>query len=163
MTAIVRRAALEDGDRLYGLWCAIRDLWVSNDRRIRMAPVGQDEFVAGLGEYFARPTVVVFVAEDGGRLTGFVSGGVERNAAGRLPELHGTISYLYVAEAQRREGVGRRLFEALRDWVVQQEGVSHLEMPVLANYHAADGFWRAIGFSPFIERLWAPIKDATLE
>jgi hypothetical protein len=31
-------------------------------------------------------------------------------------------------------------------------------MAVLSADAAAAGFWRSIGFSPFIERLWAPLS-----
>jgi hypothetical protein len=33
-------------------------------------------------------------------------------------------------------------------------------MAVLSADDAAAGFWRSIGFSPFIERLWAPLGGA---
>ncbi len=129
----------------------------STDARIVPAPVSEIEFAAGLREVLAGPTGTVFVAELEGRLAGFIRAGVEHNAPDRLPEHHVGIGYLYVEPSARRQGVGRRLFEAVREWAASQEGVAHFEMTVLNEDGQAEAFWRSLGFSPFIQRLWAPM------
>src|SRR6185436_20819888 len=121
-------------------------------------PVSQVEFVASFEQSRGRAWSAAFVAEVAGELVGFITGGIEANPSDRLPEWHGTVGYLYVAEAQRRRGVGRQLFEALMAWAVARGGITHFEMTVLAADAAASEIWRSIGFSPFIERLWAPLS-----
>lgn len=157
MTIEVRSALPGDGPALYEAWQALREHNAAVDGRIIPAPVSRDEFVAGLEIVLDRATSATFVAEDEGTMVGFVSGSIERNQLDRLPEQHVTVGYLYVEPTYRRLGIGRRLFEAIRGWAACTDGVSHFEMTVLAGDRQAADFWRALGFSTFIERLWAPL------
>lgn len=158
MSVSVRQARPADGAHLYALWEGVRGYNASVDPRIIPAPVALDEFLASFQQSRGRAWSAAFVAEAESQLIGFITGGIEANPSDRLPERHGTVGYLYVADDFRRQGVGRRLFEALSQWVAAREGVSHFEMTVLAADLAASEFWRSIGFSPFIERLWAPLQ-----
>jgi len=158
MTIKVRDARISDGPALYTRWQALRSYNASVDRRIIPSPVSEAEFVTGLELILSRNTSATFVAEDEGAIVGFVSGGIEANQADRLPEQHVTIGYLYVDPAYRRLGLGKQLFHAVASWASARDDVSHFEMTVLAADSAAEAFWRALGFSPFIQRLWAPLS-----
>jgi GNAT superfamily N-acetyltransferase len=85
---------------------------------------------------------------------------VEPGPADLLPDQHVTIGYFYVAPEQRRAGVGRGLFNAVREWANRQEGIAHIEMSVLAGDDQAVAFWRSLGFSPYVQRLWAGLSGA---
>jgi GNAT superfamily N-acetyltransferase len=158
MTINIRDARTDDGPALYSSWQSLRAYNASVDRRIIPAPVSQQEFLAGLELILARKTSATFVAEDEGRIVGFASGGIEANQTDRLPEQHATIGYLYVEPPYRRIGLGRQLFQAIASWAASRDDVSHFEMTVLAGDEAAEAFWRSIGFTPFIQRLWAPLS-----
>lgn len=133
------------------------------DRRVVHTPVSRDEFIADFSEMLHRRASVAFVAEVSGEIVGFVSGSLEANQPDRLPERHATIGYLFVAEEHRRGGIGRRLFQGVADWAARQDGISHFEMTVLAADGAAAEFWRSIGFTPFISRLWAPLSAPEID
>lgn len=154
----VRPATPVDGPGLYGAWQRAREHNATIDRRILPVPISQPEFVADFEQMLNRKTSAAFVAELGGLLVGFISGGVEANQPDRLPQRHATIGYLYVDENYRRRGIARALFEAVATWAQQVDGVSHFEMTVITADEAAAAFWRSIGFSPFISRLWAPLS-----
>lgn len=158
MTLRVREAALSDGPALYTAWQSLRSYNASVDRRIIPAPVSEPEFLSGLELILARATSATFIAEDEGVIVGFISGGVEANQADRLPEQHVTIGYLYVDPTYRRMGLGRQLFQAVASWAAGREDVSHFEMTVLAADGSAEPFWRSLGFTSFIQRLWAPLS-----
>jgi GNAT superfamily N-acetyltransferase len=158
VTATVRPATTADAPALFRAWEHLRMHNAGADARIIPAPVSEIEFAAGLRELLARPTATVMVAEVDGRLAGFIRAGVEQNAPDRLPEQHVGIGYLYVEPSARRQGVGRRLFEAVREWASSQAGVAHFEMTVLNQDGQAEAFWRSLGFTPFIQRLWAPME-----
>lgn len=158
MNHTIRAAKPDDGPALYVQWMDLRKYNASIDRRIMNAPVSEAEFLAGFREVLAREESIACVAEVQGRLAGFVSGGIGLNQPDRLPERHATIGYLWVGPQFRRHGIARDLFSAVAEWAIAQPGVSHFEMPVLAADEQAAGFWQAIGFSPFIERLWAPLS-----
>lgn len=154
----IRPAAFGDGPALFGMWQKAREHNALVDRRIVPVPVSEPEFLAQFEETIARRQSAAFVAEVNGQLAGFISGGVEANPPDRLPERHATIGYLYVSEQFRRRGVGRALFEAVARWARNTDGISHFEMTVMSADTEAAAFWRSIGFSPFISRLWAPLS-----
>lgn len=160
MTATIRAASPADTPLIYRAWMSVREHYARTDARVMNAPVTEPEFAAGLRDTIARATTIALVAEDAGELVGFLSGGIELNQPDRLPERHATIGYLYVDPAHRRDGIGRALVAALGEWAAKQDGVGHLEMTVLARDEGAAAFWRSLGFSPFIERLWAPLPGA---
>ena len=154
----VRPARRGDGPGLYAAWQNLRLHNAEVDRRVIPAVVTQSEFVADFEQLLERPRSVAFVAERGDALAGFIAGNIERNLPDRLPEEHATVGYLWVEPAFRRRGLARLLFEEVAGWARDQEGISHFEMAVLSADSAAAGFWRSIGFTPFIERLWAPLS-----
>lgn len=158
MNVVVRPASAKDGPALYRAWNALRQHYATLDRRIRPAPVAEAHFLADLAEMLARGTSAAFVAEVDRRLVGFLSGGLEESQPDRLPERHATVGYLYVDPGFRRRGVGRKLFEAMVAWAGRHEGVTHVEMPVLDADIEAALFWQALGFQPYISRLWAALE-----
>lgn len=158
MTATIRRATAADGPGVYRAWQAFREHNASMDSRIMPTPVSEGEFVAGLGDVLANSGRVIVVAIDGTALVGFGTAQVIDNQPDRLPERHVTVGYLYTAPSHRRRGLGRELYGAITEWAARQDGVSHIEMPVLAGDADAAAFWRSLGFTPFIERLWAPLN-----
>ena len=154
----VRPARRSDGAGLYAAWQNLRLHNAEVDRRVIPAAVSESEFVADFEQLLERPRSIAFVAESANSLAGFIAGNIERNLPDRLPEEHATVGYLWVEPAFRRRGIARALFEEVAAWARGQEGVGHFEMAVLSADSAAAGFWRSIGFSPFIERLWAPLS-----
>src|SRR5512139_516619 len=154
----VRPAEVGDGPALYSAWQNLRKHNAEVDRRVIPSPVSESDFVLDLREMLGRPRSAAFVAEAPAALAGFIAGTIERNLPDRLPEEHATVGYLWVEERFRRLGIGRELFGHIADWARRQEGVAHFEMAVLTADTGAAGFWRSIGFSPFIERLWAPLS-----
>ena len=155
---VVRPARADDGPALFAAWQRARQHNAAADRRIIPAPVAAEEFKVEFEHSLARSESATFVAEWAGRLVGFISGGIERNPPDRLPPAHATIGYLYVDEFHRRRGVASALFGAVAGWANQREEVSHYEMAVISSDETAAAFWRAIGFTPFISRLWAPLS-----
>jgi len=154
----VRPARNGDGPKLYAAWQNLRLHNAEVDRRVIPAAVTQSEFVADFEQLLERPRSVAFVAGSGDALAGFIAGNIERNLPDRLPEEHATVGYLWVEPAFRRRGLAKKLFEEVAGWARDQEGISHFEMAVLSADSAAAEFWRSIGFTPFIERLWAPLS-----
>jgi ribosomal protein S18 acetylase RimI-like enzyme len=151
-------ASAGDGSALFGLWQNLRQHNAGMDRRVIPAPVSESEFIADFAQMLERPRSAAFVAEQSGVLAGFIAGTIERNLPDRLPEQHATVGYLWVDQRFRRMGIARSLFAQVAEWARAQEGVDHFEMAVLTADESAAGFWRSIGFSPFIERLWAPLS-----
>lgn len=154
----VRPAVAADAGTLYPLWLRAREHNARVDPRIVLAPVAPEQFEAALRSQVERGTASVFVAECGGNIAGFISGAIESAGPDRLPERHATIGYLWVEPMYRRRGIARALVGAIARWAAAIDGVRHFEMPVLAADEEAARFWAALGFRPFIARLWAPLE-----
>ena len=76
-------------------------------------PVDRETMQRRLERSGGRDEHVVFVAEIGGKVVGWIHGAEhEFLVAGRVGEICG----LVVAEGQRTNGVGRRLVEAVEQW-----------------------------------------------
>ena len=146
MSVSIRKAVVSDSPALYAAWEALRRHYAVIDRRIVPTPVSEDEFVADFRETLAREASVAFVAELNGQVVGFLSGGIEANQPGRLPDRHATIGYMYVEPSARRMGAGRLLFEAIAEWAAGHDDVAHLEMVVPASDLEASPFWQQLGF-----------------
>lgn len=63
------------------------------------------------------------------------------------PAVCGCINGIYVADSYRRQGVGRRLYNAASHWL-KRYGVSYIELYHMINDERAATFWRALGFTP---------------
>lgn len=155
---VVRAANPSDLNSVFSAWQALRAHYAGIDRRILPALVSREEFEAAFRARLERSDAASFVAVDGARLAGFLTGAIERNQPDRLPEFYAGIGHLYVADDYRRRGIGLALFRAFAGWASERDGVGHFEMPVLAGDAEAVHFWQTIGFTPFIQRLWAPLS-----
>lgn len=158
MNQRIRPAQPSDGPALFAAWSSLRSHNAAIDRRIVPAPVTEQEFLEAFSQILQRRAGATFVAQCEDRLAGFLTGSIEANQPDRLPERHATIGYLYVEPFCRRQGVGRELFTAFARWAGSFDGVDHFEMPVLALDQGAEAFWKALGITPFIQRLWAPVS-----
>lgn len=119
---IVRPATQEDAEALFDAWVEVREHYASIDARIVLAQVSLPEFAQGLRERISRPDTVTIVAVVGGRVIGFITGGVEPGQPDRLPHRHAAVGHLYVQEGLRRQSIGSQLFRALAAWARDQDG-----------------------------------------
>ena len=92
--------------------------------------------------YLADPGVLHWVAEEDGRVTGFLLAYLQRRRAGAATQL--MVYEIGVREAYRRGGVGRALVGAMREWM-EAHGVRKawvLATPEAEPFYAACGFVR---------------------
>jgi ribosomal protein S18 acetylase RimI-like enzyme len=81
----------------------------------------------------------VFVAEAGGRVVGYVSTRIDREAGkGRIPNLA-------VAEEARNQGLGRRLIEHALDYF-RAEGLAYAVIETMAHNPVGNHLYPACGF-----------------
>jgi len=87
------------------------------------------------------PTRVACVAEIGGEVIGFASGGRARHAKGAYP---GEVYALYVREAHQGQGIGRSLLRVSVAELVQR-GLTPIIIWTLFNNPASRGFYESLG------------------
>lgn len=88
------------------------------------------------------PTRVVHVAESGGRIVGFASGG--RARAGAPPGHVGEVYAIYVQPARQGQGIGRVLLRAAADGLAER-GLVPIVIWTLFDNPASRGFYEALG------------------
>ncbi|HLV34492.1 MAG TPA: GNAT family N-acetyltransferase [Spirillospora sp.] len=125
----------------------------------RATPQGASLYARSLRDRLNDSHTKVFVAEEDGRLVGYVLGVV----VDLLPEMFeqeagGFLADIFVEEAYRGRGIGRGLVEALVDWF-REKGLRHYEWHVAATNYPALSFWAQIGGRQLQIRMRADIDE----
>ena len=92
----------------------------------------------------------VFVAEDGGRVFGFASGGPRERFSQELREYEGELHTVYVLPYHNGTGAGRRLVGAVARHLTEQR-VNSMLLWVFTDNQAARGFYESLGGVPIAE------------
>lgn len=153
MPPTIRPATADDLDAIVLLWRAFMKDQHRFARRWRLtrdnADFARDHFAQLL------PHGQVFVADDAGVLVGFSVVVVD------LPPMDtyyasATISDVYVAPAQRGQGLGRALVQAAIA-KIRAAGLHGVSLNVASGNDAARQLYRSLGFRPMQETLLLPL------
>jgi len=153
----IRRAKADDVEAILDLWHEMMSFHARLDRRFCPTPDGREHFRCILLEWMQQTQYCVLVAESGNRLVGYTIGRLAENPPVLSPPLLGHVSDICVSPPWRRQGVARRLFLALRKWMLKQ-GATVVQLHVAARNPDAQAFWRQMGFSPFMTRMWLDLE-----
>jgi len=97
------------------------------------------------GPYRPQDADVCLVAEDEGRVVGFLLASMDRRPGIFLERVHGLISDVYVRPAYRRRGVGRELVGAALAWFAERQ-VSRVRFRTDARDALGVAVWKRLGF-----------------
>jgi len=153
--SIIRPARVWDLDEIMRLYEQLLTLHERLDPRLALDQDG----IAALREHLRNvldsdhERVLVAEAPDGVGLVGFVIGRLAQNPPVFRQPYYGYITDICVDERWRRRGIGRALFEALRQWF-REQGLRTMQVNVAACNPVSQAFWRAMGFTDFLDRLW---------
>ena len=152
---ILRTAERGDLDEIMRLYRQLMGLHESLDPRLTLDWAGIEAFRdyanSVLGSEYDR--ILVAEAPDGAGLAGFIMGRLAQNPPMFRQPYYGYITDTCVDERWRRRGVGRALFEAMRAWF-REQGLLTMQVNVAARNPTSQAFWRALGFTDFLDRLW---------
>ena len=94
----------------------------------------------------------VLVAEEDGKLIGYIRGVVEDAPTFASVKRIGVVYDTFVAEEFRKKGIGKKLFAELLAWF-REQGVKNVELNVDARNPAAIALWRKSGFKDYKLRM----------
>jgi GNAT superfamily N-acetyltransferase len=100
-------------------------------------------WVAGYADVDGRDKSAVFVAEESGRVVGFVGVSERTHFAG---DVDGYVGELVVASDAERRGTGRALVAAAEDWT-RRRGLRRVTIDTGAANKAARAFYGALGYA----------------
>ena len=144
---MIRRATPADVDSLGRLGALLMRQHHAFDPARFMAPGSDPESGYGwfLGSQLEEPEAVLFVAEQDGRVVGYVYATVEPRSWQELREQSGFIHDLLVDERARGGGIGTRLLEAALAWL-RERGQSQVVLWSAAPNTAAQRLFERCGF-----------------
>ena len=150
---LIRPGNGDDMSRLESLWLAFYE---DQKRQGMLLDLAVDAFTHWTKSYV--PVLgrfaCLFVAEKNGELVGFLAGRIRS-----LPPYFGGfqagfISDVYVADADRGQGVGRHLVLLATRWF-QELGLTRIELQVITNNTPAREFYRQLGWSEeLVQMVW---------
>ncbi len=145
---VIREARPEDLEEVLRLWLQMVEFHGDLDPSLRMRTDAEalESARTYLRAGLEHPDSRLFVAEVAGAagLAGFLLAHVRPVSPLALPPTCGTISDICVDERLRRQGAGRQLFLAARDWLGQR-GQTVIRLNVATANPAGQAFWRTMG------------------
>ncbi|MHC4507119.1 MAG: GNAT family N-acetyltransferase [Planctomycetota bacterium] len=118
----VRGVGPRDLDRVVGLWSALMGHHEALDPHWRAGPGAEDERRRLLARLLADADAAVRVWDEEGDLLGFCAAQIEVASPMAAERARAEITDLFVCQDSRRRGIGRRLVEAVTDWI-RERGV----------------------------------------
>ena len=148
----VRTARHRDLEGLVALWRELMRHHEPLDPHYALAPGADAAWRLHVAELLSGASGAVFVSGEEGAPEAFCS--VElRSASSVLSESgRAEILDLFVSPTLRRSGRGRALVEAALAWI-RERGIVRVEVRVVAANREGQNFWRALGWSDFVDVL----------
>ena len=143
---VIRLATESDLEDIGRLWLNLVQYHNAIDDRMPVAAEGGcASYQRRVRAQFSSPEVRTLVADLNGQLVGFVLGAlVDLRAEMFVREKSGHVADIFVEEAYRGCGVGRKLINELVDWF-RLNGVQQIEWSVATRNTSGHAFWEAIG------------------
>ncbi len=144
---MIRRAETRDLTALGRLGALLMRTHYDFDAARFLAPGEAPElgYAAFLGSQLAHPSAVIFVAERGVEIVGYVYAGIEEKSWKELRDVAGFIHDVAVDESARRVGIAHRLIDAAAAWLVAQ-GMPRVMLWTAEPNHAAQQLFASLGF-----------------
>jgi len=156
----IRRATASDQDALGRYGGALMRQHHAADAR-RFIQVEHPE--AGYGRYLVSqlndPDSLVMVAEESGKVVGYIYADVEGTSWKDLRGPCGYVHDVYVDEPRRRRGAGRELMRAAFDWF-RTKGRSQIVLWTKTRNEHAQHLFAALGFRPTMIEMTLDLEDA---
>ena len=110
---------------------------------------GKRKWAKYLREKFDEISTKLIVAEEDGKIVGFMLCLLSPNAAIFKEKKLGVISDVYVLEERRRKGVAKKMLDVAVKWFKKNKART-IQLGVAHDNLEARAAWRSIGFEPFM-------------
>jgi ribosomal protein S18 acetylase RimI-like enzyme len=148
----LRRADARDLGALVELWLELTRHHAALGGPFALRRGAAPEVRRLLAAQLRDPDLACFVFEEGGALAGFCAVRIDRALPIAEETRRAEITDLAVRAGARRRGIGSALAEAALAWS-RERRVARVEVRVAARNPEGQGFWRARGFSDWMDVL----------
>ncbi len=131
------------------LWEELARLHEGLSERFSFAPDVRQKWSRYLRERFAEIRTKLIVAEEDGRIVGFMLCMLEPNVPVYKEKNIGVISDVFVKEERRRKGLAKKMLDTAVAWF-RKNRVRTVRLNVAADNLEARAAWRMLGFEAFM-------------
>ncbi len=156
MSVIVRRAGRRDLDAIHALWRALREAAAKADPRFALAGDADARVRDHREVILADPRTRFFVAEEQGRVLGYLHAQVDANEPEYETTRFGTIVDLIVREDRRREGIAAALLDSCKEWL-RSLGVTEYRAAIPVHAPGAQLLFQNLGATALATTLTAAL------
>lgn len=149
----IREATESDTPTILRLWRDLMDYNAERDPHFTRADDGDTVFENWLSQVRESEDGLVLVAEEDSAVIGYLLATETSKPGVFIDPRMGMISDISVFGGDRRRGVGINLVKSAVYWF-KERGVERIECHVSLFNETARGFWRAVGFAPYMETLY---------
>jgi ribosomal protein S18 acetylase RimI-like enzyme len=125
-------------------------------QRFMLIPNVESGFARFFGGELSNPETLILAAEVDGSIVGYAYARLEPRDWNALLDASGALHDIYVNESARRQGVARRLVEAVRKGL-RARGAPRLVLHTASKNHTAREFFAALGFRETMIELTAEL------
>jgi len=155
MPVTVRPAVPGDYDAICDLMQELDAFHIELRPEILQPYTGRARTREHVSRYIGNEQRIMFLAELDGQAAGLAAVetvSMPEHPMFRMPVI-AMLMELVALPSHRRNGVGRLLLDSVRAWTVEH-GIGCLQVNVQSGNEAALRFYQAMGFGPFLQRLW---------
>jgi len=148
----IRNYEPQDKEQILELFNQFGDYFVEVDdlKRVYRGEHYAEKFFGEMQKNM-QPNGICYVAEDDGKLTGFIGGSwhdvTTENSQESIPHRKGRILELFVSETHRGKGIGKQLLLKLEEYF-RTQGCNAINVEVFAPNTTAQEFYAAFGYKP---------------
>lgn len=143
----IRDATEDDLEEVCDLWYELAKHHERLSDRFRLSLDSKAQWSRYLRKRFSEISTKLIVAQEDGRLVGFMLCLLEPNVPIYRERKLGVVSDVYVAEEHRRRGVAKAMFDRAAAWF-RKNKVASVRLNVAADNLEARAAWRMLGFEP---------------
>lgn len=155
MQTLFREAGSGDIEAVLLLWHEMMEFHANLDPRYRLVSDAAIQVEAHLRLELDEPTSLLAVAEHDSVVVAYCRASIRRKSPIFERRVHGFVSEFHVLRSMRRRGIGRGLFQFVRQWFGEQ-GISSVELVTLDANEGSNAFWQSVGCIPYARSLTTP-------
>jgi ribosomal protein S18 acetylase RimI-like enzyme len=148
----IRPATSADVPEIVAIWGELAVHHAALDRAFAPSNRWQEEYRYFVRSLLGRDDALAVVAVEGDRLVGYGVGRISVLPGFFARRRRGYIHDVVTRETHRRRGIGRRLVEALLQWM-READVSSVELTVAVSNEGAVAFWERLGFVTYMHHM----------
>ncbi len=152
----IREAAAADVPAIVERWKEMMDLHAARDPHMQRSECGHVTFGEFVTEQIGEESSLVVVAVSGEDVVAYCLARVSHRPPVVRDRTFGELLDLAVEERWRRAGIGRRIFDEVKNWFKSRK-IRRMEVRVNVANEVSTRFWQEMGLEPYVNILYTDL------